>query len=386
MIFRKLILVFGIFCLLGFQQGLQAQDNCIAIAINEYCPANIPNNGLTDYYGEFSDWVELKCQFSSSVSLQNYYLSNDRNNLFKWAFPKNFVMAPGQLKLVWLSGRNTTVNTAGGTEYHANFTLEQCKNQWLIISNSAGVVRDSVFVRNTMGGHSWGRVNCFEMGAGAFKLFQDGAKTPGAQNGTIHYDGYSPIYDIFYTEDGSFPIPAYPPVTPTQMYTDSLVPITISKTEVVRFIAVPNSTGNCQFVSRMLPSFCESNTYFIDPSHQLFSQDFGVMSVSMDNNWFASGGTSASSVHVEYYDNKQQISEGYAQIDRPINEAWITQFSFDTSADSFTTAEEAFQEFLDFAKAYKHDLTDQDLDVCISLSEHMADTYHHVNKKENAML
>jgi len=68
------------------------------------------------------------------------------------------------------------------------------------------------------------------------------------------------------------------------------------------------------------------------------------------------------------------------------NEAWITQFSFDTSADSFTTAEEAFQEFLDFAKAYKHDLTDQDLDVCISLSEHMADTYHHVNKKENAML
>jgi gliding motility-associated-like protein len=367
MIFRKLILVFGIFCLLGFQQGLQAQDNCIAIAINEYCPANIPNNGLTDYYGEFSDWVELKCQFSSSVSLQNYYLSNDRTNLFKWAFPKNFVMAPGQLKLVWLSGRNTTVNTAGGTEYHANFTLEQCKNQWLIISNSAGVVRDSVFVRNTMGGHSWGRINCFEMGAGAFKLFQDGAKTPGAQNGTIHYDGYSPMpklltgkesnlspkinkggfytepqivyfkledqtfdtltscYDIFYTEDGSFPIPAYPPVTPTQMYTDSLVPITISKTEVVRFIAVPNPTGNCQFVSRMLPSFCESNTYFIDPSHQLFSQDFGVMSVSMDNNWFASGGTSASSVHVEYYDNKKQISEGYAQIDRPINEAWITQ-------------------------------------------------------------
>ena len=68
------------------------------------------------------------------------------------------------------------------------------------------------------------------------------------------------------------------------------------------------------------------------------------------------------------------------------NEAWITQFSFDTAEDSYANAEEAFQEFLDFAKAYKHELTDQDLDVCISLSEHMADVYHHVNEKEHAML
>ncbi len=68
------------------------------------------------------------------------------------------------------------------------------------------------------------------------------------------------------------------------------------------------------------------------------------------------------------------------------NEAWITQFSFDTAEDSYTNAEEAFQEFLDFAKAYKHELTDQDLDVCISLSEHMADAHQHVNEKEHAML
>lgn len=68
------------------------------------------------------------------------------------------------------------------------------------------------------------------------------------------------------------------------------------------------------------------------------------------------------------------------------SEAWITQFAFDTEADSFVTAEEAFEEFLAFAKTYKHELTDQDLDVCISLSEHMADAYNHVNQKEHAML
>lgn len=68
------------------------------------------------------------------------------------------------------------------------------------------------------------------------------------------------------------------------------------------------------------------------------------------------------------------------------NEAWITQFAFDTEEESYRSAEEAFEEFLDFAKAYKNELTDQDLDVCISLSEHMADAYRHVNKKEHKML
>ena len=34
----------------------------------------------------------------------------------------------------------------------------------------------------------------------------------------------------------------------------------------------------------------------------------------------------------------------------------------------------------------KHELTNQDLEACISLSEHMAEAYNHVNDKEHAML
>jgi hypothetical protein len=33
----------------------------------------------------------------------------------------------------------------------------------------------------------------------------------------------------------------------------------------------------------------------------------------------------------------------------------------------------------------KHELTNQDLEACISLSEHMAEAYNHVNDKEHAM-
>jgi gliding motility-associated-like protein len=376
MIFRKLLLVFGMICFLSLNVQVKAQNNCIAIAINEYCASNIPNNGLTDAFGELSDWVELKCNFSNSVSLSGYYLSNDRNNLFKWAFPNDFIMGSGGIKMVWLSGRNTSVVTPGGKEYHANFTLDQCKGQWLILATSTGVVRDSVFVRPAMGGHSWGRIDCFNTGAAAFKLFQDNAKSPGGANGSIYYDGYAPTprlvnsptvsatgsskggfypdpqivyfkmegvafdtlsscYDIFYTEDGSYPVPGYPPVAPTMFYADSANSYwTISKTEVVRYIAVPSATGACSGFSKILPSYCETDSYFIDANHQLFTPEFGVMSVTMDNNWMASGGTSPTSVHVEYYDTKKQVVEGYAQIDRPINEAWVTaQKGFNISID-----------------------------------------------------
>src|SRR5690606_11821798 len=154
---RKLLTVFAFIFILSGIQSFKAQDNCIAIAINEYCPSNIPGSGYPDAFGELSDWVEIKCNFSSSVTLAGYYLSNDRNNLYKWQFPtqKPFELGSGQVRLVWLSGRNTVVtNSLGENEYHANFTLDQCKNQWLIITSAAGVIRDSVYVRATKGGDS----------------------------------------------------------------------------------------------------------------------------------------------------------------------------------------------------------------------------------------
>src|SRR3954465_4319988 len=114
---RKLSLVFVLLLLLC-RIELRAQDDCIAITINEYCASNVPGSGLTDAFGELSDWVELKCNYTSSVSLQNYFLSNDRNNLYKWKFPSSFQMGPGTVKLVWLSGRNTVkTNSLGQQEY-----------------------------------------------------------------------------------------------------------------------------------------------------------------------------------------------------------------------------------------------------------------------------
>lgn len=64
------------------------------------------------------------------------------------------------------------------------------------------------------------------------------------------------------------------------------------------------------------------------------------------------------------------------------NEAWFTQFSFDTSEDAIESTENAFKNFLDFVKEYKNELTEDELALCLKLSEHLADSYHHVNKKK----
>ena len=68
------------------------------------------------------------------------------------------------------------------------------------------------------------------------------------------------------------------------------------------------------------------------------------------------------------------------------NEAWFTQFSFDTSEETIESTENAFENFMDFVKEYKNELTEDELTLCLKLSEHLADSYHHINKKENKIL
>ena len=68
------------------------------------------------------------------------------------------------------------------------------------------------------------------------------------------------------------------------------------------------------------------------------------------------------------------------------NEAWITQFSFETTEDAGTTSEEAFEEFLTFIRLYHNELSEQEIEICYRVSEHVANAYRHINKKESNIL
>ena len=366
MMTRKLLVVFGFFFILNGSKTLLAQST-FPIILNEYNVSNVPN-GYADEKGALNDYVEIFCNHTTSLSLQSFYLSNDRNNLFKWKFPANYpILQPQSYNLVWLSGKNTN----DGVNFHTNFTIEQCKNQWIIISSGTGVVYDSVLVQPTMGGHVRGRIDMNNIGVSSWRLFKNRspkfangapsakgyAPTPkiflssetnftanpntgkfspdGAQIGYIKlegvtYDSLYSCYNIFYTKNGDYPVPFYgaTPQGSSFIYGDSAnSAIAIDKTMMLRAIAVPKP-ANALCAVNTLPSFCETNTYFIEPEHNSFSHDFGVVSIALDQAdtaWFiASQGAYSPTVHVEYYDDKKQMSEGYAIINRPPQEEWRT--------------------------------------------------------------
>jgi gliding motility-associated-like protein len=351
-----------IFLLIGKLTFVHAQSN-VAIVLNEYSAANFTIN---DNYNVKSDWVEVRNAHTASVNLGGYYLSNDRFNLYKWKFPSTYTLAVGEIRVIWLSGRNEALPNS--PNIHANFTLEQCKSQWLILTTAAGVVRDSVFVQKTQANHSRGRLNDLVKGISAWGLyatpsfslpnplagvFTDYCPTPiftptpalsavggfypaGSINqvdiyypGGILADSAGSCFEVRYTIDGNSPSNAF--LGGSTVYTGTNNPIFVVNTQVLRAQAYqrPSTVTPVTCTNNYLPSFIQTNTYFVDDPHLSFQQEFGVMSISThstDTNWFIGGGGAGSpTIHVEYFDNKQQVSEGYASMVRPPQESWITK-------------------------------------------------------------
>ena len=70
-----------------------------------------------DAYGDHSDWVELVNVGNTAVSLKGYYLSDEEDDLEKWAFP-DVELAPGAYLVVFLTGKASV-----GNELHASFSV-----------------------------------------------------------------------------------------------------------------------------------------------------------------------------------------------------------------------------------------------------------------------
>ncbi|MDP6795113.1 MAG: CotH kinase family protein [Verrucomicrobiota bacterium] len=92
----------------------QAQDRVI---ISEFLAVN--DKGLKDAYGERSDWIEIHNAGDATVDLAGWTLTDDADDLAKWAFPAIKIEAGGYL-LVFASGSN---RARADRELHANFKL-----------------------------------------------------------------------------------------------------------------------------------------------------------------------------------------------------------------------------------------------------------------------
>jgi hypothetical protein len=76
------------------------------------------NNNLIDSYGNYSDWIELYNSGNKEVNLTGYGLSNEFFIPFKWRFPKNCTIGPGQYLIVFASEQKSN-----NKELHTNFKL-----------------------------------------------------------------------------------------------------------------------------------------------------------------------------------------------------------------------------------------------------------------------
>ncbi len=82
---------------------------------------------------QYYDYIELKNTSTDPLSLNEYYISDDPKDIYKWKLP-DVTLQPNELLLIYASGEDKSTG-----EYHTNFKLSK-SGTYLIISNEDGVV------------------------------------------------------------------------------------------------------------------------------------------------------------------------------------------------------------------------------------------------------
>lgn len=89
------------------------------LVISEFMADN--ESTLVDDDGDSSDWIEIHNPTAGAISLAGYFLTDEKSDPTKWAFPD--VMLPaGRYLIVWASGKNRLDPAA---RLHTNFQLDQ---------------------------------------------------------------------------------------------------------------------------------------------------------------------------------------------------------------------------------------------------------------------
>jgi|TARA_R110000737_G_scaffold127298_2_gene159894 gliding motility-associated-like protein len=293
------------------------------LVINEYSCSNM--NGPTDAFGDRSDWVELYNPSGTAIDLTGYFLSDKSSNVMKWAIPSGSVPANGYA-MIHYSKRNLV--QAG--EIHPDFALSQTQGEWIMISDPLANVVDSLKMRfMTKANHSYGRTT---NGASTWSLFT--TPTPNAANtGGVNYYTPKPVLSIapgFYTSTQSVSIICSDP-TATIRYTLDGSDVTTTSTAYSGPISIAATTVlRAAAFSAELPSFMETNTYFINVNHTI-----PVVSICNQGvyNLIANGNQSGPDRigHFEIFEqDKSFIDEGQGNFNKHGNDSWAyAQRGFD---------------------------------------------------------
>ena len=128
-----------------FSNSYQNYGNLI---INEIMPVN--NNTILDYYGNYSDYIELYNGNDYDINLEGYYLSDDSSDTRKWSFPSVTIKANDYL-IIYASGKDTFIEK----ELHTNFKLNS-KGENVILSDNTGEIISRIYSNNTSSDIAYG--------------------------------------------------------------------------------------------------------------------------------------------------------------------------------------------------------------------------------------
>ncbi|MCX8210577.1 MAG: lamin tail domain-containing protein [Lewinella sp.] len=137
------------------------------LVINEFMASN--DTTQADQDGDFDDWIELYNNTSASISLDGFYLSDDTDNLTKWAFPDGTSIGGNGYLIIWA---DQDVDQNG---LHADFKLSAGGESVVLVDAGLAIV-DSITYLDQESDISHGR---FPNGTGDF---QDMRPTFNAEN------------------------------------------------------------------------------------------------------------------------------------------------------------------------------------------------------------
>lgn len=120
-------IIFVLLLFLSFPQTSYAQS----LRINEILADNI--TGITDSYGDHSDWIEIYNTTNAIINLEGYHLSDKQSNPTKWKFPAVSIN-PNEFILVFASENTSTDN-----ELHANFKLSS-SGEYILLSDANSIL------------------------------------------------------------------------------------------------------------------------------------------------------------------------------------------------------------------------------------------------------
>lgn len=119
----------------------ESEINVPILYINELMASN--TTYARDEYNEFDDWVEIYNPSNDPVNLSDYYLSDKRDNLKKYRFPKDdpetIIPARG-FKVIWLDEQSSQ------GALHTNFKLNALGEFIALIYKDGVTILDSVAI------------------------------------------------------------------------------------------------------------------------------------------------------------------------------------------------------------------------------------------------